>query len=109
MIVSWKDKKKRIERLIDLISSHHGGDEESFLVEYKNDVIDKYKLNLDEAVACFEDLWKGCGGDLSAADKDSKKVYTHKLHCGQCGYRPVFCICAREAKDYSKFNPDLLT
>ena len=58
MLRSWIDKKERICTLIDLISDRDGGDEKKFLDEYMDDVIKKYKNNLDEALACFEDIYK---------------------------------------------------
>jgi hypothetical protein len=55
---SWIDKKSRICTLIKLISERDGGDDKKFLDEYTDDVIKKYKNNLDEALACFENLYK---------------------------------------------------
>jgi len=52
-------RKKKIDKPISLIkklSDLYNGDEEEFLTEYTNKVIDKWFNDLDKAIKCFERL-----------------------------------------------------
>ncbi len=55
---TWKESIERINFLIKKVSDAAGGDEPAFLAEYCLEIILKNKNNLDEVVACFEDLAK---------------------------------------------------
>lgn len=58
-MASWKEKRRTLIRLIKAVSNAYGGDNEDELNLYIKEVIEKYKSNLDEAIACFVDLTKG--------------------------------------------------
>lgn len=47
---------RNLHILIHRISQHFGGDDEQFLFEYINDVIEKWSDDLDTALACFKSL-----------------------------------------------------
>ncbi len=57
---SWTEKKNYLCGLIKETSDFYGGDEIGFLREYCREIIIKYKNDLDEPIACFEDLKRYC-------------------------------------------------
>jgi len=57
---SWNDKRTKLIELIKNISNRYGSDEKEFLDDYIFEVVDKYKMEMDMALICFEDIWKNC-------------------------------------------------
>ncbi len=55
---SWKKKKVNLIELIKKLSDYYGGDDEAFLKEYCDEIINKHKNNLDVPLNCFIDLTK---------------------------------------------------
>lgn len=53
---SWNDKKNEVCRLIKKISDFYGGDDYDSLVSYCKEIINAYRENIDEALACFESV-----------------------------------------------------
>ena len=49
-------KINELKYLIKKISKYYGGDDEQFLEDYINDVINGWSHDLDAALACFRDL-----------------------------------------------------
>ena len=55
-LMSFKEKKELLAKLIKQISDHYGGDEEEFLREYSKDVFERYKDDVDTAIDCFKNI-----------------------------------------------------
>lgn len=55
-LLSWNDKKNKICTLIKKISDFYGGDDHEWLVRYCKEIINAYRDNIDEALACFESV-----------------------------------------------------
>jgi hypothetical protein len=47
---------QKLQRLIEIVSRQYGGDEDSFLAEYIDDVILHWSSNMNAALGCFSDL-----------------------------------------------------
>lgn len=58
---SYFDRKKMLINLIYMVSELGGGDCESFLKSYIDEIILKYRPMLNEPITCFENLLtQGC-------------------------------------------------
>jgi hypothetical protein len=55
---SFLDSKIKLFQLIKKISDHYGGEDIELLHDYQIDVLEKYKNNLIQVIAYFEDELK---------------------------------------------------
>jgi hypothetical protein len=55
-MLSWKEKRAYLIKLIKKLSDLCGGDDLAWLKLYMQDVLDGYAENFDVAIRCFEDL-----------------------------------------------------
>lgn len=83
-------KEAAIKRAIDKVSAAYGGDDEGWLDEFKQAVLEKYADNLKAAFECFKSLLP-VGQYVSSQSCDTDQISSLYNDC--CGLRKPFCKC----------------
>ncbi len=93
MLISWKEKKNRICKLIKLISDHHGGEDDlEELRDYCKTVIESHKDDLNVPLATFLLLADSLGINYEEPEELIKFPIVINI-CPWCKYVPPFCDC----------------
>lgn len=59
MLRGWKEKRDYLIQLIKKISDQNGGDDPLWLKAYTEDIVNKYRENLEIPIKCMESLIDG--------------------------------------------------
>jgi len=93
MVISWKEKKNRICKLIKLISDYHGGDDIDWLRDYCKEVIAKHHDNLDSPLAMFLEMANSLELDVVEAFAPTISGIIASNVCNECNFVQTFCRC----------------
>lgn len=85
-MISWRQKKERIIRLVGVISTFFGKDDAGWLHDYCVELIQTNKQNLDLVLDGLSDIANRCR--IPLPQLRSKII----LHC-DCGMTGAFCRC----------------